>query len=199
MPTSTGQPTLKNTMTPRSRIHPVALPSLMLGLLLSLSQAALADARTAAKPAPKEEAKAEAPIEIDDRDPAMQAAFRKARASLDGFLKVHEQASEEVNMTSVRIKRTEGKREEYVWIHPFERDGKGFKGKVNSEPSQLKKLTVGSEVRFQRADIADWMYYNLKQRKIYGNFTTCVQLAKATAAEVESLKKAYGLDCSANQ
>lgn len=161
----------------------------------------LAQAQTATKPdasQKKAEAKQEV-VEIDDQDPAMQLAFKKAQASLDEFLKVHAAKDPDSNSPSVRVKITEGKVTEYVWLHPFEKDGKGYKGTVNGAPTLLKKVNVGSTVTFLRKDIVDWTYFEMKARRMHGNFTTCAQLAKAPAAEVEALKKAYGLDCAKNR
>ena len=177
--------------------------------LLCLSMgAAHAEPAVATKPAasqkaaaPKAEQKAEEQqevVELNDKDPAMKAAFKKAQGSLDGFLKVHASNDPNIDVESVRVRLTEGKVTEYVWIHPFEKDGNGYKGKANSVPSRLKKLVVGGQVSFKREDIVDWTYFEIKARRMHGNFTTCVQLAKAPAEEVEALKKAYGLDCSKN-
>lgn len=137
-------------------------------------------------------------VEIDDRDPAMTSAFKKAQATLDDFLKVHASKDPGMDSPSVRIKLTEGKVSEYVWLHPFEKDGAGFKGTINGAPTLLKNVSLGSKVSFKREDIVDWTYFEVKARRMHGNFTTCVQLSKAPAAEVEALKKAYGLDCSKN-
>lgn len=177
--------------------------------LLCLSMgAAHAEPAVATKPAasqkaaaPKADTKAEEKqevVELNDKDPAMKAAFKKAQGSLDGFLKVHASNDPNIDVESVRVRLTEGKVTEYVWVHPFEKDGNGYKGKANSVPSRLSKLVVGGQVSFKREDIVDWTYFEIKARRMHGNFTTCVQLAKAPAAEVEALKKAYGLDCSKN-
>ena len=137
-------------------------------------------------------------VEIDDQDPAMKAAFKKAQGSLDEFLKVHASNDPNTDAESVRVRLTEGNVTEYVWIHPFEKTANGYKGNANSVPSRLKKLAMGGLVSFKREDIVDWTYYEIKARRMHGNYTTCVQLAKAPAAEVEALKKAYGLDCAKN-
>lgn len=137
-------------------------------------------------------------VEINDQDPAMQAAFKKAQGSLDEFLKVHATNDPNIDAESVRVRLTEGKTTEYVWIHPFEKTADGFKGKANSVPTRLKKLAVGGQASFKREDIVDWMYFDIKARRMHGNYTTCVQLAKAPAIEVITMKKSYGLDCSKN-
>lgn len=152
-------------------------------------------AKAAAPAASAAKAKEEEVVEINDRDPAMQAAFKKARASLDEFFKVVSAGDPTNDAPSLRIKVEDGGTTEYVWVHPFERDGKDFKGKANNIPSKLKKLAIGGPLRFKRDDIVDWTYFDVKARVMHGNFTTCAQLAKAPANEVAQLKKAYGLDC----
>ena len=171
--------------------------SLIAGLTALSMGLAHADTKAPAKAPQAAEEKQEV-VELDDRDPAMKAAFKKAQASLDNFLKIHASNDPNIDVESVRVRLTEGKVTEYVWIHPFEKDGNGYKGKANSVPSRLKKLPIGGQVSFKREDIVDWTYFEIKARRMHGNFTTCVQLAKAPAAEVEALKKSYGLDCSKN-
>lgn len=187
-------------------VHTTSLALISSLLCLSMG-AAHAEPAVATKPAvsqgkaDKNDKKAEEKqevVELNDQDPAMKAAFKKAQGSLDAFLKIHAANDPNIDVESVRVRLTEGKVTEYVWIHPFEKDGNGFKGKANSVPSRLKKLPVGGQVSFKREDIVDWTYFEIKARRMHGNFTTCVQLAKAPAAEVEALKKSYGLDCSKN-
>lgn len=158
--------------------------------------AASAKATPTQKSSDKKASEKQEVVEINDQDPTMKAAFKKAQATLDDFLKIHAANDPNLDVESVRVRLTEGKVTEYVWIHPFEKTATGFKGKANSVPSKLKKLAIGGEVSFRREDIVDWTYFEIKARRMHGNYTTCAQLAKAPAAEVEALKKAYGLDCS---
>lgn len=139
----------------------------------------------------------EAVVEIDERDPAMRAAFQQAQATLDDFLKVAASGDPKFTTLSMRVAIREGKRKEFIWITPFEADGKGFKGRIDNAPTQLKRVQEGQEWRFQRKDVVDWMYVDASKRKMHGNRTTCVQLSKAPPAEVEQIKRAYGLDCQA--
>lgn len=136
-------------------------------------------------------------LEIDERDPAMRAAFKQAQNTLDDFLKVAASGDPKYANLSLRVAIREGKRKEFIWITPFEADGKGFKGRVDNAPTQLKRVKEGQEWRFGRKDVVDWMYVDTSKRTMHGNHTTCVQLSKAPAAEVAQIKKAYGLDCQA--
>lgn len=171
------------------------LTTLSMGLAHAEPAAATKPAATQKKVEKKAEEKQEV-VELNDQDPAMKAAFKKAQATLDEFLKVHAANDPNIDVESVRVRLTEGKVTEYVWIHPFEKTADGYKGKANSVPSRLKKLPIGGQVSFKREDIVDWTYFEIKARRMHGNYTTCAQLVKAPAAEVEALKKSYGLDCS---
>jgi len=139
----------------------------------------------------------EAVIEINERDPAMRTAFQQAQATLDDFLKVAASGDPKFTTLSMRVAIREGKRKEFIWITPFEADGKGFKGRVDNAPTLLKGVKEGQEWRFQRKDVVDWMYVDAAKRVMHGNRTTCVQLSKAPPAEVEQIKRSYGLDCQA--
>ncbi len=174
------------------------LTALSVGLAHAESAVATKPA-TAQKKTEKKAEETEEVVELNDQDPAVKAAIKKALGSLDAFFKIHAANDPNIDVESVRVRVTEGKVTEYVWVHPFEKTADGFKGKANSVPSRLKKLPVGGQVSFKRQDIVDWTYYEIKARRMHGNFTTCAQLVKAPAAEVEALKKSYGLDCSKNQ
>lgn len=180
--------------------------SLALALVLTAAPVGWAHAEPASAPKPAAtQKKAEAAeknepaaLELNDQDPTMKAAFKAAQASLDTFMKVHASNDPNIDFESVRVRISEGKVTEYVWIHPFEKTGETFKGRVNTAPTLLKKLKADDPVQFKRADIVDWMYFESKVRRMHGNYTTCAQLAKAPAQEVMAMKRGYGLDCSKN-
>ncbi len=136
-------------------------------------------------------------IEIDERDPAMRAAFKQAQDTLDDFLKIAASGDAKYTNLSMRVAIREGKRKEFVWVADFKADGKGFKGRIDNIPTRLKRVKEDQEWRFLRKDVVDWMYVDASKRTMHGNRTTCVQLSKAPPAEVEQIKRAYGLDCQA--
>jgi uncharacterized protein YegJ (DUF2314 family) len=148
------------------------------------------------KKATEEAASREEPaLEIDEQDPAMRAAFKQAQATLNDFLKVAAKRNPKPTSPAMRVGIQEGERKEFLWITPFQTDGKGFKGTIDNAPTQLKRVKEGQPWRFQRKDVVDWMYIDAATGVMHGNRTTCVQLAKAPPAEVEQVKRAYGLDC----
>ncbi len=134
-------------------------------------------------------------IEIDERDPAMRAAFKQAQDTLDDFLKIAASGDAKYTNLSMRVAIREGKRKEFVWVADFKADGKGFTGRIDNIPTKLKRVKEDQPWHFQRKDVVDWMYVDASKRTMHGNRTTCVQLSKAPPAEVEQIKRAYGLDC----
>lgn len=172
-----------------------SLTALLLATPAWAASPAASAAATASAPAAKSQDGGREVVEVDDRDPAMKAAFRKAQGSLDGFLKLAATQNPNHDAVAVRVGVVEGKRKEYIWLTPFEPDGKGYKGRVNNLPVRLQNITLGQFWYFQRKDIVDWMYVDKAAKVMHGNYTACAQLAKAPAAEVAAIKKAYGLDC----
>jgi uncharacterized protein YegJ (DUF2314 family) len=156
-----------------------------------------AKAKGAAKAASKA-SEADDVAEFKAESPEMQAAFKKAQATLDKFLADTTNPSSNVETITVKIGVREGKLTEYFWINPFERDAKGqsFSGTIDNVPRILKKARQDQKVMFKRADIVDWMYVETKPRVMHGNYTTCV-LAKDSPRDLAALKKQYGLDCAA--
>lgn len=136
--------------------------------------------------------------EFRDQDPAMRAAFKKARASLDRFFTETSTPTDNMETISLKVAVREGKKVEYFWITPFTRDlhGQKFSGAIDEKPAILKKVKEDQVIKFKRADIVDWMYVQIKPRVMHGNYTTCVQ-AKDSPADLVALKKQYGLDCAA--
>jgi uncharacterized protein YegJ (DUF2314 family) len=188
-----------------NRLRPALLACMLALSFLPLTSVLAKKPRASAAPAsppPAASTKASGPskgdetLSINDEDPAMQAAFKKAQATLDDFLSVVNSKNPKIENMAVKIVVKEGKQKDYLWILPFSQTAKGFKGELNSEPQVIKHLEVGQQVIFTRAAIVDWMYVNTEDHTMHGNFTTCALLTTAPPAEIKEMKEKYGLDCS---
>lgn len=133
---------------------------------------------------------------INDEDPGMQAAFKKAQATLDDFLAVVKSNNPKIDNMALKIRVRDGKLVDYLWVLPFAQTPKGFSGQLNNVSRVITKLEPGQEVRFQRGDIVDWMYVNTADGTMHGNFTTCAMMVNAPATELKEMKTKYGLDCT---
>jgi uncharacterized protein YegJ (DUF2314 family) len=175
------------------RFHRLVLISAMLACLGH----AQAETKTESKPKPAKKVD-DRIVEIKAEDPAMQAAFKKAQASLDQFLAVVATKNPKLDNISVKIAVKDHKRVEYFWITPFTVEADGFSGAINNIPRFVTNVQLGQTRKFARADIVDWMYTETvdKAMTMHGNFTTCAMLTKESPDDAKELKRRYGLDCS---
>ena len=142
-------------------------------------------------------------------DPAMNAAFAKAAASLDEFLAKWRNPPPGAEGFSVKIglmdtsaapgyaivrpDASEAQYVEWFWMDGLRADGAAFAAEIANDPEGLRNVTMGQTLHFARQDIGDWMYF--QDGKIIGNATACPALAHASAAERRQMKERYGLDC----
>ena len=129
-------------------------------------------------------------------DPAMQAAYDKAREQLDYFLKTARSKPEGTQGFSVRIGVQEDGITEFFWIFPFEQYEGEFAGRVSSDPKQVSSVFKGEVIRFSRGQIIDWTFDDKKTNVMHGNYTGCVELQQAAPEYAAQFMELYGLDCT---
>jgi uncharacterized protein YegJ (DUF2314 family) len=127
--------------------------------------------------------------------PAMAAAFRKAQASLDDFLKIAAHPPPGVASLALKIRISEGKKREQFWITPFHVEPDGFSGKLDNQPRLVQSVKKGQQIKFTRSDVVDWMYFDTARKRMHGNFTACAQLTQESPQDQASFKAKYGLEC----
>jgi len=130
-----------------------------------------------------------------DFDPQMEAAFRKARETLDGFLAIAKSPPPTVSSVSVKIGISERGKTEYLWITPFKATAAEFVGRVSNTPRWVRSVSRGQEIRFRREEIVDWMYIDTAERRMYGSYTTCALLKREPPADAEQYRQRVGLKC----
>jgi len=111
-------------------------------------------------------------------DPAMERAFRKARATLDDFLQLAKDPPEHLRGFALKVGIAEGDDVEYFWINGFSRTGEKFSGLINNNPRIVRRVRLGQNYEFKRSDIVDWLYVDSEKRKMHGNFTACALLTR---------------------
>jgi uncharacterized protein YegJ (DUF2314 family) len=134
-------------------------------------------------------------VSMSDNDPAMRAAFEKARAGLDGFLTLLDKPPPGTRLYAVKIVVRDGERGEYFWITDLERNGDRFTGQLNNTPRSVKTVREGQVLTFGREEIRDWMYVDDRQRRMVGNFTACALLTRESRKSADEMKRATGLVC----
>ncbi|MGD0639348.1 MAG: DUF2314 domain-containing protein [Roseiarcus sp.] len=140
-------------------------------------------------------------------DPAMNAAFAHAAATLDDFLAKWRHPPPGAEQFSVKIGLQDTPSApgytvvrpgapgaiEWFWTDNLRVDGTGFSAQLSNDPERVRNVSFGQTVRFTREDIGDWMYW--QNGKIVGNATACPALAHATAEDRRQMKEQYGLVC----
>jgi uncharacterized protein YegJ (DUF2314 family) len=177
----------------------------------SPSPASSAASTTApATPTPEDDAKmlradptedpmdAQMPPDMPDSDPKMQAAIKQGKATLKKFLPLAKKNKDPNLMVfAVKVRFVDGKTVEHMWVTPFEFKGPGkFSGRLNDIPRAVKNVQHEQQINFTTKDIADWMYYDQSQHKMYGNYTTCARLTLGRDKDVADVKRIFGLDCT---
>jgi uncharacterized protein YegJ (DUF2314 family) len=121
----------------------------------------------------------------DDDDPALQRAYDEARGSLSHFWDVFDARDHEEIEPLLKVGLpTNDNSLEYIWVYPLSRDDGEYSGILANDPYNLKgDLQSGSEVSFEREDIADWTYWD--GEKMRGQFTTRVLLVHMSEADAE--------------
>lgn len=143
---------------------------------------------------------AQMPPDMPDDHPAMQAAFKRGKATLPKYLKMAK-GNKDPNLMvfAVKVRFVDGKTVEHMWVTPYEDKGGGkFTGRLNDIPRAVKNKTHEQQVNFTTKDIADWMYYDQSQHKMFGNYTTCARLTLGRPKDVADVKRIFGLDCTNN-
>jgi len=179
---------------PRGLLWAGLLAALMLNTAHAGGRKA-ADAPEAAASATTEEVKGIETVEYNPDDPEIQQAVKAARATLDKFFKNTGTSNALAANVAVKVEVREGKVREYLWVTPFSNQGKGYSGTLNDIPHKVKHVTTGQQVQFNRADIVDWAYTDLHERRLKGNYTTCVMLRRGPDSDRALMKASYGLDC----
>lgn len=132
---------------------------------------------------------------MNDDEPAMQEAFRKARVTLPAFLEKLRSRPPGNAFYSVKIGIPAGEDVEYIWLGDLDFIGADFVGTVNNKPRLSKAVQHQQRYRFSRGDIVDWSYIDVQERRRVGNFTLCALLSKETPQGAESAKEGFAVTC----
>lgn len=130
---------------------------------------------------------------VANDDPAMAAAFRRARATLNDFLAIAAAPKPSMENFAVKVAVHDGDSTEYFWIDPFANDNGRLSGRINNKPEMVHTVKMGELISFGRDEIIDWMYTDGGRMK--GNYTACALLKSAPKNEAEEFKERFGLTC----
>lgn len=168
----------------------VVLSVVLLALLLysaAISSSAFSQSFT-------DKAKKDSAVDMSDEDPAMQKAMERARAGLEDFLRKAGSPPPDTDQYSVKVRVSEGDKQEYLWVSNLKAQGDLWSGRIDNLPI-IRSVKKGQSYSFAKTEIVDWTYINRSKKKVFGNFTTCALLTKEPRGVAESIQRQYGLEC----
>lgn len=164
------------------------LLSISLMLIVCVPQLAMAETLI-------DKAKKDSGVDMSDEEPAMQKAMERARAGLDDFLRKAGSPPPDTVQYSVKVRVSDGEKEEYVWLSNLKGQGDLWSGRIENLPV-IRSVKKGQSYSFAKSEIVDWTYVDKSKKKVVGNFTTCALLTKEPPSVAEALRKEYGLECA---
>ena len=150
-------------------------------------------AATAASDDLVEKAKRDKIARVPIGDADMEAAFRKARATLDDFLTLVRTPRPSIVNYAVKIGIPDRDQREYFWISRFTQEEGRLIGKIDNTPRLVRNVREGERITFKKSDVVDWLYR--ENGKMLGNFTACALIKHDPPRQAEAFKKEYGLTC----
>lgn len=133
--------------------------------------------------------------DVSSRDPAMRAAYAKARSTLPRFLKLVDAPPDHIEHLLVKLGFPAEGGAEFIWIFDVRKTPAGFSGRIGNRPNEIKHLAEGDPVTFTRQQIVDWSYRDKRTGRFVGNFTGCAILMKQSRADRLRFAEATGLHC----
>jgi uncharacterized protein YegJ (DUF2314 family) len=155
--------------------------------------AAMTGVMHAANDSVLEKSKRDEIARVAPADPDMDAAFKKARATLKEFLALVRQPRETITNYAVKVGIPHREGTEYFWISRFIQEKDRLVGRIDNTPRMVRNVREGERISFKESDVVDWLYR--ENGKMVGNYTACALIKKEPPQQAEAFKKHYGLSC----
>ena len=130
---------------------------------------------------------------VPRKNPDMEAAFRRAKETLDGFLAVVRNPRPTITSYAVKIPVRDRGGTEYFWIGRFVQRNGRLIGRIDNTPRMVHNVKEGDLISFKPSDVVDWLYR--ENGKMIGNFTACAIIKSDPPEQAEAFKQYYGLSC----
>jgi uncharacterized protein YegJ (DUF2314 family) len=127
---------------------------------------------------------------VADDNKEMAEAVEKANKTLNQF--VDALKSPKSNQTCFAVKKPfiEGDKVEHIWVSDVTFDGKVFRGKIDNEPEDVKRVHLGDTVTVRPQEISDWMF--VQNGRLVGGYTVRCSCQGMTAADKKQFEAETG-------
>jgi uncharacterized protein YegJ (DUF2314 family) len=121
-------------------------------------------------------------IKIPNRDPEMEAAKAKARATLGQFWEKLERPGPGEEGFALKVSLPYSPRDtEHIWTKDVERKDGKITAVINNRPRDVKTVRLGQRIEIREDQISDWMF--VRNGKMVGNYTLRPMLARMPPAD----------------
>jgi uncharacterized protein YegJ (DUF2314 family) len=130
-------------------------------------------------------------IHIDNDDPRMVAATEKARATAPEFAQALAAPKLNQEAFAVKMRVTDGKATDYMWISDLSFDGQLFRGRLGNTPDAVTGVKLGDELAVKPGQLSDWMY--VEDGRLVGGYTLrVIRVSPEVRARLEFRKCRFG-------
>jgi uncharacterized protein YegJ (DUF2314 family) len=126
-------------------------------------------------------------VDVRTTDPEMNTAIARARGTLPTFWASYDAPKPSETGHALKVRFSTRKGGEHIWIAEVKKRLDGtYSGLFANEPRDLPGKRAGDEVKFNEADISDWMF--MRNGKIVGGETIKPTLKSLPKADADALR-----------
>jgi len=129
-------------------------------------------------------------MHVGDDNKEMAEAVQKAHKTLKKFIDALQSPKSNQSRFAIKKPFIEGDKVEHMWINDVTFDGNVFRGKVDNEPADLKRVHLGDPVTVKPQEISDWMF--VQNGRLVGGYTVRCTCHGMTTAERKQFEEEIG-------
>ena len=135
---------------------------------------------------PAATATAQAPVDrqlisVAGDDSAMNAAIAQAQATIALFIQRLDHPPATQTDIGLKVRLTDGKEIEHVWLTNIQHDGTRFSGRINNEVERIHNHRLGDSVAVTLDQVSDWLA--IDGGRLVGGYS--IRLLRARMAPAE--------------
>lgn len=127
------------------------------------------------------------PVAEDDK--LMNKAIAEAKHTVDEFIEVLRNPSEDQWGFAVKVPITDGEQVEHFWLNDVIFTDGVFTGTINNDPRFVRNVKFGQKYSVNKSDISDWLY--MEGTRMMGNKTLRALFPHMSKQEVEEIKRRF--------
>ena len=129
-------------------------------------------------------------VQVDEDDPEMETAVRRARDSAQDFLRRLTAPPPSQTSAAVRVTLEDEGVTEHVWLAEPRIEGDHFVGRLDNDLVQIRRWRAGDTVRVPQAALSDWLAIDAGH--LVGGFSIRLLRNRMPSAERQRFDRSAG-------